>query len=367
MFIVFDTTETFNDLRLEGTNFRMLKAYLSKTSSTLAIPKIVIEETVNHFRERLRKDVEAAASSLKSIRKLTGKDQVEAPVIVDQEEEVTHYRQHLNSQIKNLHGKVLGFEKVDIGELVQRSLQRRKPFDGEGRKGFRDAVIWETILRELLAMNSGATVALITKNTNDFANERELHGSLVEDCVRLGRSSDCVKLFDGLHMFIQEEVKPHLETLDAITEQLRNGQYMNFNLDEFIESLIDMVTDNVEKDIKYLSFGQLGYRGGYFHSPHLVSLIWTPRDVTVADVWSIDDDKVAVGIDFTVDGKVECFEELEVCYPKGDEVFSEFHDSVVLGDATFKVFITVILDKKTGETGNCEIDEVETELTTGWL
>lgn len=367
MIVVFDTTETYTDLRMEGPSFQLLKAYLNRTSSTLAVPAIVFEETVNHFRERLAKNVRTAVDNIREIGNLTGTKQSDVPPMLNQDEAIRNYRQHLESQISSMSGKVIGFEKVNVGDLVQRSLQRRKPFDGEGRKGFRDAVIWETILQELLAVNSKATVALITKNTSDFGKDGVLEDSLVEECTKVGRACECVKLFNGLQEFIQTEVKPHLETLDTIREQLQEGQYLKLSLDEFLESAYDVVRDNLRSRVKYFNSDQLSYTAMIrFRSPHLHSLDWRPMEVKVADVWSIDDEKVAVGVDFTVDGEIECLEQNEGYYPEGDEIFSEFYDRAFVGDARFKVFMTVILDKKTGETGDCEINEVETELTGRW-
>lgn len=367
MIVVFDTTETFTDLRLEGPNFKLLKAYLKDTSSTLALPQIVVEETVNHFRERLGKHVRAAVDNLCEIGKLTGIEQKDVEVAINQDEAVQNYRQHLSAQIKDLSGTVVGFERVDVGELVQRSLQRRKPFDGEGRKGFRDAVLWETVLRELLAMNKQATVSLITKNSSDFGKDGALADSLVEDCRQIGRTAECVRLFNGLQVFIEAEVKPHLETLDAIREQLNEGGYKKFDPVELVMSSPESIRIDVRNQVQRCDFDRLTqWMIGRFHSPGLHSLELRPTAIKVADVWSIDDEQVAAGIDFTVDGEIECLEQHEVYYPEGDEVFSDSFDEQFIGDATFKISMTVILDKETGETADYEINQVETQLGHRW-
>jgi PIN domain len=272
MIVVFDTTETFTDLRLEGPSFRLLAAYLYGTASSLAVPKIVFEETVNHFRERLAKHVRSATDNLREIAKLTGKEHRGTEPLLNQEEAVEQYREHLAAQIKQLKGTVIGLENVSVEELVQRSLQRRKPFDGEGRKGFRDAVLWETVLREVLAKSDEQpTVALLTRNSTDFGKDGALAEALRDDCNKVGKADECVKLFDGLQAFIETEVKPHLETLEAIREQVREGGYKEFDPVEFFTALLDSIRSGVRDHLRRCDFDRLTHRMmGHVHSSNCV-------------------------------------------------------------------------------------------------
>ena len=55
-------------------------------------------------------------------------------------------------------------EDLDIEALLVRDLQRRKPFDDSG-KGFRDALVWETLKAVVLASEAGDTIIFVTNNT----------------------------------------------------------------------------------------------------------------------------------------------------------------------------------------------------------
>ena len=113
MIVVLDTTETFSDHRLEGPSFSLLETYLRRTSSRLAVPSIVIEETVKHFRERLRQYVRDANWSLKGIQKLLASDNFESAVTIDESDAVNEYRRFLTARIKQLGGSVMDSRKRD--------------------------------------------------------------------------------------------------------------------------------------------------------------------------------------------------------------------------------------------------------------
>ncbi len=70
MLIVLDTTETFADLRVDGANYTFLRSFVARNPANLVVPQIVIEETVNHFRESLERHWDAARTALRNMKKL---------------------------------------------------------------------------------------------------------------------------------------------------------------------------------------------------------------------------------------------------------------------------------------------------------
>lgn len=369
MIVVLDTTETFSDLRLDGPNFKLLRAYLHDTSSALAVPHIVFEETANHFRERLSRAVQACAANVREIEKLTaGSLPTTCKVGIDEETELQKFRSHLKAQLKNLKGEIIGCEAVDVKALVERSLQRRKPFDREGRKGFRDAVLWETVLREVIKKGSaGVQVALVTRNSNDFGKDEVLADDLREDCKAVGKPEECVRLFNGLKAFIDAEVKPHLEKLEAIHDQIQEGVYKDFDPAEFFSDFYEVIRGEVRERLRRCDFDRVARSAvGDFRTPDLHSLDKACAGYEVVDVWSIEEGQVAVGIDYTVDGEIECLEQKEGLYPYGDEVFSEWYEEEYVGDATFKASMTVILNRETGEMEDFEVNDLEVTLGVRW-
>ena len=367
MIVVLDTTEMFDDLRLDGPRFQLLEAYFKSDASRLAIPSIVFEETVNHFRERLAKNCRETVKNTQELAKLTGGRPLKIDTPLNEIKAVNVFRAHLKSRIKSLHGDVIGFEKVELSELIQRSLQRRKPFDKNGQDGFRDAVLWETILHELLAIDSSTTVALITRNTSDFGENGTLAESLAEDCMKIGRARDAVRLFHSLSAFIDAEVKPHLKTMEGLRKKIADGSFMAFNPNAFFVSESENLTDHLS-DYVYRKFDCLTRSmSRLFKSPDLRSLESEPTQIEVTEVWGIGEDKVAAGIHLTLDGVINCIEHGTPYVPnlRSDEQPC-YYEQEFFGEAQFHLYLTVILNKNTGEVDEYEIDEIETILGHRW-
>jgi hypothetical protein len=369
MIVVLDTTETFNDLRLDGTNFKLLKKYLHDTSSKLAIPRVVFEETVNHFREKLNKAVDAFETSERDLKKLVTTPELSALAVpIDQAAELQNFRAQLEEEINRLSGEVVEFDVVAIASLVERSLQRRKPFDSDGRKGFRDAIIWETILRKLIEPGPAELeVVFLTKNSADFGQDQQLAKDLQQDCRSVGKPETCVRLVNGLKSFIDAEVKPHLETLDTIQTQLQDGAYKVFDVCEFFHTFSDSIERKIREKVKRCHFERLTRKlAGDFRTPELKSIESKYSDYEVVDVWSLEDGQVAVAVGLKLSGEIECVEGRELMYPHEDEVFSDWFEDEFVGDAEFALSVTVILEKESGDLHDYEVNEIEITLGTRW-
>ena len=98
--------------------------------------------------------------------------------------------------------------QATVDDLVNRSLSGRKPFDGEGRKGFRDAVIWEEILDAVRREGIGEMI-LISGNSNDFGKDSALHPGLQEELEALGVAGKAIHLVESVGAFTKLHVRPH--------------------------------------------------------------------------------------------------------------------------------------------------------------
>ena len=115
--------------------------------------------------------------------------------VLDKTNEVASFRERLEAQFD----RVLDYPDIQHEVLVMRAVTRTRPFDEEG-EGYRDALIWETILK--LASEVDSEVVFIS-NDNDFSNQgRELHNDLAVQMDELGLSKDRVLLFRRLGDFI---------------------------------------------------------------------------------------------------------------------------------------------------------------------
>ena len=128
-------TENLKPL-LKGPNFVLLRNYVARQSARLLVPSLVVRETVNHYRERLARHVRSVQSELRSVERLMTSDKGLPQFALNEEECVEEFRAYLEKRIKWLGGEVVAFDNVTVEALLSRALERRKPFDGEGKKAF---------------------------------------------------------------------------------------------------------------------------------------------------------------------------------------------------------------------------------------
>jgi hypothetical protein len=365
MIVVLDTTETFSDLRLDGPNFRLLKAYLTRTRSRLAIPQIVVEETVNHYREQLAERIESASTALREIGRMLGKSSAYPPPSIEHTRAVEDFRRYLDMQIRELGGSVVGYSKVQLSDLIARSLGRHRPFDNNGQRGFRDAVLWESLLKEVIpSLGSNEAVALVTRNSKDFGKEPELFLELDEDCQGRGKPNVQVRLFNGLQSFVDKEVKPNLEKLDAIHQEIANGQFKAFSLDAFLAASTETLHRAIDDHVRWHpDLGRLiPYLSEEFHSQHLQRLAQLPDGARVTDVWRVDSERIAVGIEAVFQGSVMFQMRTKEYVQDGNHLLIQQKDEPFGIAGAFHLGITAILNEASGVLESHEVSDVKVDF-----
>lgn len=365
MIVVLDTTETFADLRLDGPNFRMLKAYLARTRSRLAIPQIVVEETINHYREQLAERMDSASTAIQDIGRMLGEYTAFSPPSIDQARTVEDFRRYLDMRIQELGGSVIAYGKVQLPDLIARSLGRRRPFDSNGQRGFRDAVLWESLLKEVIpGVRDNEPVVLVTRNSKDFGKEPELFPDLQEDCRDRGKRDVQVRLFNGLQSFVDKEVKPNLEKLESIHREIAQGQFKAFSLDAFLVAATESLHRAIDEHVRWHpDLGKLiPYLSDEFHSQHLQQLEQQPEEASVSDVWRLDNDRIAVGIEALCRGNVMFQMRTKEYVQDGNQLLIQQKDEPFEIVGSFHLRITVVLNEASGVVESHEVDEVRTDF-----
>ena len=179
--------------------FRDLLSTLEGLPHDLCVPRVVMEEVVGKFSRDFDEDAREIRRRMRDLSNLLGKDlsstvnKVEEAL--DKANEVASFRERLEAQFD----RILDYPDMEHEVLVERAVTRIKPFDEEG-VGYRDALIWETVLD--LASEVDSEVAFIS-NDRDFSNQkRELHNELTSQMDERGVSRDRVILFRSLGGFI---------------------------------------------------------------------------------------------------------------------------------------------------------------------
>lgn len=311
--IVLDATVLVADLVLRGSALRSTLAEATRAGHEIAIPEVVIRETVNRYAEMLsqsRSDLKRSAAKLRRLDlgvyqpRLFGAGRtppqpsppwgdVDLP---DVEACVEEYRGWLTDRLDEYSVNVLPIVTIAHQDVVDRDLARRKPFSAGG-KGYRDYLIWLAVLD---AAAVGNEVLFVSSNTKDFTEDGEtLHPDLRWDLQERGIQSTAVLLrFDASSVF-DEFIRPTLERLEGIGEQLLRNEYAGLDLIDGL--LVDMLS------YTSLTTEDAGLPEG-FDSPYVVGVL-EASEFDSADVRQMSDGsvlarlhgKVTVDLDISLD------------------------------------------------------------------
>jgi len=197
MNVLIDTNIYYEDLTLSKPEFDAILTYLNRTEGALLMPEVIKKELKKHVKRRALQDYSRLRSTIASKLGLIN-DEITEDVIS------AELQNRLDKKLSRIEIKVLTHEHIKVDNLLFRSLEEIPPFQASD-KGLRDSMIWLCLL-EFLKNNPSESVALITKNTQDFGNvnlKEELERELKEiECE--GRFIYCSSLGD----FLSEYDKP---------------------------------------------------------------------------------------------------------------------------------------------------------------
>jgi len=201
---------------------------LARADHSLHIPKLVIDEATNKFAERLCDCQRKVERPLNEARRVSGIDIPSPLTDASIGGLVEEYRQMLSSRFEQVGATTIGYPTTPHEEIVQRALDRRKPFSQSGG-GYRDALIWESVIS--LGASPGQNIAFISANEKDFFDgEGNLHPDLVADMQAQGLQPGRIVPFGSLREFVDEHIKPTMEALEDIRQQLAEGRYPGLDL-----------------------------------------------------------------------------------------------------------------------------------------
>jgi len=211
MYIFLDTNIYHNNWLLKSPLFVKLISYCNDTDVTLLLPEIVVLEVqAKHGEERGK----LLAQIEKDRRAAEGFGITLAEPTSQFVEETYDFGRVVMERFH--HVARIPFDKIEHSILVRKAIDGTRPFRGS-EKGYRDALIWHSLLRFLAEFRADESVAFITNNSSDFFDTKDnkvlFHGDLQKEVREAGLTCDFL-LFNSLLSFLKEKKAVRQGTVD---------------------------------------------------------------------------------------------------------------------------------------------------------
>lgn len=253
--------------------------------------------------------------------------------------------------LKQVDAKIYSYPNISHEQVVRRELLRKKPFNETG-KGYRDYLIWRTVLE--IAKESDEPIALITKNTKDFAdNDNNLHSDLISDLNKESVSSNNIILFTDVSQFNDKYIIPTLEVLENVCQNLKHQNYDDINLEELVRDYILKTIYNMNFDTENISIGPL------FESPSL-SEVEEVDIIDINDVYRLSSGELLVNIQAEADCIIDVYIFKSDYYILNED---ESSDIAVWDRDWNKHYIWATIERKLNLEMDLTFDEQNKEIT----
>lgn len=196
MDVILDANQILADPRMQGSKVQVLLRYLRQTNSSLVIPKIVGDEVLARYPERIQKAKEKLFDALSTLRSLCFRAQLPNVPELDVSVEIAAFQEQLRNPLLTAVSEIFesgispkisqyvpsvstgDYSKIKVEELARRGINRVRPASDRGEE-FRDVILWLMALN--YAKEKGRDVALISKDGHFFDSNKAMHPDLKED------------------------------------------------------------------------------------------------------------------------------------------------------------------------------------------
>ena len=234
MHVVLDANTIISEGFGDSARFRLFLTTRSAAGYTICVPASVIEEVVGGFRRVIERELTRVEDGLGILSRRLAKPLLSPITSVDIESEASYFRDRLESQLKEHASTILEYPSTLHHELVKRAVARIKPFDEKG-SGYRDALIWESVL-DLLDKVNGQVVLI--SSDRDFGDKGTLDPDLADELSDRGQDEGKVILVSSLLGFIDIHVRPKLKLVFA-DKPIQVLDHLGVSKESIVEPLLD--------------------------------------------------------------------------------------------------------------------------------
>ena len=251
----------------------------------IIVLEIVFDETLNKHREKLREAGSAAQKKLEEYNRLAYREiKIEfEPKYADED---ARYEDFLTELLLSHDAyPPEGYPDIEHKIIVARALSRKKPFKPDGREGYRDYLVWRTVLE--IVKHYAGPIHFVSENPKDFADENDKkkpHPDLIEEMQELQIDSSKLTYWSSLKDFIDEVVKPELQKAED-EEKLEQSLLSNVQF-------LDTVSSYLDKHLK--GFDVRGYDVFVPGAGPVIESFEDESDKEITDVSKVDQDKILI-------------------------------------------------------------------------
>lgn len=307
MKIIIDTNIIHHDYHLHGKHILTLTDVATRLGYEVLIPEVVVDEIESQFCEEVSSAVDGYYKSLTKIVDLS-LAKLKNPLPEDFCETQCHdFRIEYEAALSEMKIRILPYPKVPHKDLVAKELHQRKPFR-DSKKGYRDALIWETVKEELIPSKDlldECQILFLTENTRDFADGNFLHPDLVQELLNLGFKENVIELRTDCNKFFETEIFPQFQELDNIKQALNTkGSYNRISIKEdfaplFGPDFVDYIATDVD------DMGLNTRLPLYCETPYVES-VYDPV-ITTESVIRLADGSVLISCNVTIDAEISYY------------------------------------------------------------
>lgn len=179
MNIIIDTNILRADFLFQSEEYKLFSEFIKRSKSNLVLLRVVFEESCYLYKKEIEMKKKNFQKALSDILYF-GNDNSRYSITHSLGNINPNYERHLYD-IFLYHWEIIGYEEVDISELIRRSIHRVRPFSNKG-EGFRDATIWLSIIN-FLKKEKNNTSVFISNDKKAFSDgdNQGLHATLKND------------------------------------------------------------------------------------------------------------------------------------------------------------------------------------------
>lgn len=253
-YIALDTNAFWNDFYLTSVFLDNLRTHALDCGYMLLVPSIVRDEVFTNFEAQWDEAHQGFIDKF-----------VYHSETFSLDDEKQKAMDRLNSQwsafLESDSVELLDCSKVDLEAVIDRCVRKIQPFQSKTDKGFKDTLIWMSLVKFMTGKSGDPRLVLISNNTSDFSiDKRSLSPSLVAELDSLGVRSDyflSIKHYMSSEFGKEEGVSRLRNALEESMPDLISAYFLDRSdyedqIEEWIYSYTDIV-DEMAMDVRFES------------------------------------------------------------------------------------------------------------------